>query len=349
MQIYILKTVAKCISFIMVFSLLSACVHLNKHQTPSAKSEPEKNQNNSKDKPKSKAKKKWMSVPDISGIAPMGADTYLVVHDAKAHKVDKPRIGIVKINRETEKLKYKALAFSNGPDPITSDLEAICRLPDRPKEFLIMESGYWEGKYGRIFHIEIADKMVNLIHSEQLPDIEDDFEGMACAEKSDGTVFVILGQRGGEKTSADISARKGALRFANYNPISHAFTTPGTPVLIHAPNIWRDNALREITGLSLGADGTLWASAAIDLDQDLGPFRSLVYGLGKIYPNAQNPFIASTTHKVWVMDGMKIEAVTSGFDGKSPSYGSEDEKLGGIWRELPKTPSLTLPVSQPTN
>ena len=289
--------------------------------------------------------KTWAAIPDISGMAPVAADTYLVVHDAKGHRPNRPRIGLVKINREKEKLAYTKLSFANPPTPVTSDLEAICRLPGKD-EFLITESNYWKGDYGRVFHIKLNGDNVSILKSIQLPDIADDFEGMACAPKANDDVLVILGQRGGKNNSTDINARNGALRFAIYNPMSLAFKMTDKIVPIHAPNVWQDKNLREITGLSIGADNTLWASAAIDLDNDLGPFRSLVYNLGTIYPNAVTPVIETRTHNIWIMDGIKIEAVTAGLDGKSPSYGSEDEKLGGIWRELPKQPTLVRPTTK---
>lgn len=323
-------------TYMMGVGLVAACTHMPKPTHTASEIAVMTYQNG-------KPKTAWKAVPDISGIAPVGIDTYLVVHDAKGHKPKSPRIGLVKINRDKEKLKYVPLAFTNPPNPITSDLEAICRLPGAD-EFLITESNYWKGDYGRIFHIKLNGDKVSVLKSIQLPDIDDDFEGMACAAKSGGDVLVILGQRGGENSGTDIAARSGALRFANYNPSKLTFAMTDKIMPIHAPNIWKDNDLREITGLSIGADNTLWASAAIDRDKDLGPFRSLIYNLGTVYPNALTPVIETRAHNIWVMDGIKIEAVTSGLDGKSPSYGSEDEKLGGIWRELPKQASLVLPM-----
>ena len=280
----------------------------------------------------------WSAIPDISGIAPIGPDAYLVVHDAKAHKVKKARIGLISINRKNEKLAYTQLKFPKTLTPPTSDLEGICRVPNRANEFLVNESGYWEGKYGRVFHIKITGENITIINTMQLPVINGQFEGIACMPASGNSITILLGQRGGNAANPH-----GAIKWGNYNLGSHQIKWSSNKIPVTAPNPWHSKRLRGITGLSIDKDGTLWASAAIDLDKDLGPFRSLVYTLGKVSKNSTPPVFISANHKVWIMDGIKIEGVTTGFDKASISYGSEDEKLGGIWRELPQTPSLTLP------
>ena len=283
--------------------------------------------------------KVWAGIPDISGIAPIAKDRYLVVHDSK----DKPgsrqraRIGIINISRAKghEDIAYTKLQLPASLQPVTSDLEAVCKIPGRTNEFLMAESSYYDGRYGRMFHIRLDGDMAILEGSDQLPKNLDQFEGMACTPVIDEKVGLIMGQRGGSKDYPS-----GAIRWGKFDLASHKISGLESAVSVRAPNLWNNPDVRSITGLSIDANNTLWASAAVDLGSDVGWFRSIVYDLGKIYPNAAVPFVQNTQHKIWVMDGLKVEAVTNGIDGLSLSYGSEDEKLGGIWRDLPKTPTL---------
>jgi hypothetical protein len=77
--------------------------------------------------------------------------TYWVVYDVKSHK-DGVRLGLIKLTGETIDV-FLFEIDSWGEEGISSDLESICAVPGKSNEFLIAESGNWQGALGRMFHI----------------------------------------------------------------------------------------------------------------------------------------------------------------------------------------------------
>jgi hypothetical protein len=140
-----------------------------------------------------------------SGMALIEPDRYLVVHDAKGAET-KPRVGIVSIVK-TSGAVYTALEISDwkSPDGPGNDLESACSLSDHPRQFLIAESGSWETRYGRVFHIRVSGATAEVVRAYRLPLLADNtpaksgdnFEGLACVKQSDGRYLLLLGERGG--------------------------------------------------------------------------------------------------------------------------------------------------------
>ncbi|MEL7453479.1 MAG: hypothetical protein AAGJ50_08935 [Pseudomonadota bacterium] len=84
-------------------------------------------------------------MPGISGLAALSEDSFLVVHDAKARKPKKPRLGLLTTDHQEEKMRYTEIAAPEAISPPTSDLEDICAIPGSDGEFLVNESGTFEG------------------------------------------------------------------------------------------------------------------------------------------------------------------------------------------------------------
>ncbi len=283
-----------------------------------------------------------------SGMAQIDDESYLVVHDTKAHD-DAPRLGVIQTKKGMS-VQYREVTIDNWnhPDGRSSDLESVCAVPNRINEFLIAESGDWNGKYGRIFHLKLSalshEVNAHVLGSVQLPILRknrkgqkgDNYEGMACAERKDGTVLIILGERGGSRPYPN-----GVLRWFRYVPDQHKLIlskagVKGKPVT--APGPWIDiTRKRDIADLYLDRDGPLWAVGSEDGGGN-GPFRSVIYKAGIVHADAEDPIdIIDETKPVWRLDGVKVEALSgpATMTPNSPlSFGTEDENYGGIWRPL---------------
>ncbi|MDJ0910910.1 MAG: hypothetical protein QNI99_17145 [Woeseiaceae bacterium] len=281
-------------------------------------------------------------------MAAIDESRYIVVRDLKGYE-DGARLGILQAFEDRQySIDLVPVSDWMHPDGRPSDLEAVCSTPWRPGEFLILESGRWNEMYGRLFHMriessEVGDR-VDVLHVYELPEFDgkgpddpgDEMEGLACAPHSDGRTLVMVGERGGSAAYPN-----GLLRWFTMDPDSHVvqWTPEGrTGLEVDAPGEWHVRELnRDISALHLFADGTLWAAATDDVS-DVGPFSSVVYLLGQVWPDVESPirllpeFTAERT-----VSGFKIEGLADGTEATPISnfaIGTEDEVFGGTWRPL---------------
>lgn len=278
----------------------------------------------------------------FSGMEQINDDSYLIVVDTKAHK-DKERIGILK-TREDNNTQYTSVEISDWkhPEGRSSDLENLCKVPNSENEFLLGESSYWKGQFGRIFHIKLNGDKAEVLHINQLPQYQlsskddkgDNFEGMECFARH-GKTYVILGERGGSKAYPDGLLRIGIMD--NNKNISWDMFKDN-PVKVTAPGNWLDTkAKRSISDLHIDNEGNIWSVATEDAGND-GPFRSVIFKAATITDNPDMPVQAiSNTTANWTLDGFKVEAL-SGPSAVVPasfmSIATEDENHPGVWRPL---------------
>jgi len=280
-----------------------------------------------------------------SGMAQIGPDDYLVVHDTKVNESG-PRLGIVRVKQD-EPLEYTPLTIENWvhPQGPANDLESACALPGRPGELLIAESSYQKGLYGRIFHLDIRGTTVRVLSVLPLPRLSDsdkdserdNYEGLACAARNDGKILLILGERGGSSRYPN-----GVLRWGVFDPNHGVVDWPAAGKagrMVIAPGPWTTRqSKRDITDLYLDGQGNLWAAASEDAG-DEGPFHSVIYRAATVQQaDAANPIQLSKAQRPsWVLDGLKVEALAGPPDSVSSaflSFATEDQHLGGIWRPL---------------
>lgn len=282
----------------------------------------------------------------FSGMTQVNEHAYLVVLDKKVfHKGE--RIGVLNISKKG-KQKFTPIAVDDwrDPDGQASDLESVCKLPQTEDEYLLAESGYWNGKFGRIFHVQLQQQQAKVLHVYHLPKYVsnseqvdgDNFEGLACIANGQQT-YLVLGERGGSELY-----RAGLLRFGLLNADKtqvdwQSYADKALPVT--APGQWH-NALgkRSISDLYLDPQGTLWAVATEDAG-DQGPFRSVIYAAAQLVPTTSEQTlplqVVQTPKEEWVVDGFKVEALaapTSRISNSVISIGTEDEDFGGVWRAL---------------
>ncbi|MEM8985042.1 MAG: hypothetical protein AAGC71_18680, partial [Pseudomonadota bacterium] len=276
------------------------------------------------------------AMPGISGMARLDDARFIVVQDKKAFESGY-RLGLVELDRQAPSIRYVPMPFPATSGGRTSDLESACRLQGRAGEFLLAESGYWRGDYGRIFHVAIDGTTARLQRQLQLPRIRDNsdtqpdgdnFEGMACLAYDASSYLILMGERGGTARYPD-----GVIRWGFYDAEIGSLTWSLNEVPVAAPNPWRDPEFRSIASLSIDANNQLWATATSDRG-DVGPFRSLMYLVGTVTPNPAMPVSLADKRQPRRIDGYKVEGLVMGSQDEPPVIGTEDEELGGTWREL---------------
>lgn len=286
----------------------------------------------------------WAKLPGFSGMEQINTDTYLVVIDKKAHK-DGSRVGLLK-TEVGGKLNFSPLQISNWShsDGQASDLESVCRIPGKTNEYLLAEAGYWEGKYGRIFHIEISGIKASVKNVYRIPKIVggakgidgDNFEGMVCFKNGNSTL-VVLGERGGSSLYRNGYLRIGVLNYLNSSLSWDDYADKSLEIA--APGNWNNSqSKRSISDLYIDKNGVIWAVATEDAG-DGGPFKSIIYKAAMI-SNELGSYPIKAIHSkkaYWTIDGFKIEAL-AGPSGVVPgsymSIGTEDESYDGVWRPL---------------
>lgn len=267
-----------------------------------------------------------------SGMARIDQATFVVVHDTKARYAG-ARLGTLTV------LPKKAPAYTPvevdwGPDP-ANDLEAIYALPGRDREFLAMESGYHDGKFGRIFHLAVTGDANNgwratVAGTIPLPADTDDLEGLACVTSNTG-LLVLLGERGGSERNP-----RAKIRLCRLDLTAHRLELVGEQNLAPPTSITAgQTGVRGCADLYIDERNQLWSVATQDLG-DEGPFRSVVYQAGTVDPAAAEPLqILPETTAMWTLDGIKVEALSaSAIENSALSIATDDESYDGIWRPL---------------
>ncbi len=282
----------------------------------------------------------------FSGLAQVDESRYLAVHDDLIFE-DGSRLTLIRMG-DAGVPTLAPVAVDDWVDfeGRPSDLESVCAIPSRSKEFILVEAGYWQGQYGRLFHIELdaRENRAKVLGVSKLPlfvdnspdHTGDQFEGLECADGGHNAVLLILGERGGSDSYESGRLRWGTLQLTDY---SLTFTVDGKRgIEIEAPGQWTDAARnRDISALYLDDDGTLWAAATED-PGDVGPFYSVIYQVGSVDPDLDYPIQAGGTISAWkVVPGFKVEALAApvaAVAGSTLSFGTEDEVYGGVWRVL---------------
>lgn len=280
---------------------------------------------------------------EFSGMATFGPQSLLVVSDAKA---DSPasRLGILSLAAPRPWMHPVTVDDWKGEPP--NDLEACCPVPGSADEFLLAESGWWKGRFGRVFRVKLfhdpAQGWKGTVLSTCTPfaapqdgstPSADQVEGIAATTDSSGRLVVLLGRRGGAGSS-------GKLVWGHLDEAG--FTALGE----------KDYSLegfvpggRSCGDLQLLEQGGAWKvlSVAASDPGDRGPFRSAVCEVGTLRTRGGGPvrFEPAPPRALWRLDGLKVEALAptpSGIEDSTFCVGTDDEVYGGLWRPLPADP-----------
>lgn len=291
--------------------------------------------------------------PGYSGMVLISKNTFLTINDRKNTIEPGSRLGVLTVTQNDGIFfcPLNVVDWLDRDDKEPSDLEACCSIPGRPNEFLLAESGYFENKYGRIFHVRLTKGeknrwKVEVIQPFRIPYQRerdnkgttykgDEVEGMACFQAF-GKNILVYGERGGQTKTGNKLAR---IIWGELNLDDHSFNLLGDEALVTS-SLLGDRDCSDLF-LKQGYDTQIvWSVSTID-SGDTGPFRSVVYRAGSLVLNKEKKKVKymplSDPIVSWHIDGLKVEALAAPAGSVSQSgfsIGTDDEDFGGIWRPL---------------
>jgi hypothetical protein len=277
-------------------------------------------------------------LPDLSGLAWMGDDLLLAVHDAKnPEEIDRPRISLLSPPTSLDGVSWRPLDVSS-PSAKSSDLESAARIPNTAK-LLMIESGDNGSDYDRIFLGELDGYVLSILGKTRWSAFTEvkNVEATAVYAASPTELLFVWGERNQGESSTDIKWAPLMLE-----PFSIAAEVGRTTFELPA-SAFDGSGLalynRPLVALEIDSRGLVYAAATHDPegsspDSDNGPFRSAVYQIGETRPDglslAREPVIVA------VLDGLKVESLAIDESGDVPALyiGTDDENYGGILRLL---------------
>ena len=268
--------------------------------------------------------------PGLSGMVALGGGRYLVVHDTKGDALD-PRVSVLEASAEHAQRWWKLGVDWAGHEP-ASDLESICGVPGKADEFLLCESNYWHGHYGRLFHVRFDARRacITILHVLALPHLGNDIEGCVCTTDAAGKLLVIVGERGGGQ------GHPGILHWGWLEWNQRELRLSGSKTIAAPGFAWANpKDRRDCADLYLDGQRRLWCVATEDAG-DSGPFRSVIYRAATVDADSADPvrLIANPTAE-WICEGIKVEALGAPLtDDEGLTIGTDDEDYPGMFRPL---------------
>lgn len=285
-----------------------------------------------------------VDLPDLSGLAWVGGDRFVAVHDAKAKdEADRPRVSLLELPESLDGVRWKSAQVS-WRGSISDDLESAAAIPGTDR-VLLVESGDSGKGTTRLFVAQVRGDRVDVVNEAPWPHSICNVESTAVGRVGDGFVFLFA-----ERNQPDASCRPAnedstVIYWASFDPDSLQFGSfSSAPVQSPDP----ENTNRPIVGLDVGRDGSVYAVAAFDPetagmpDPDNGPFRSSVWVIGRIEAAQDGVrFVGAPARLVGAVDGFKVESVSLRPDphhaGREQVFiGTDDENYGGVLRMLPR-------------
>jgi hypothetical protein len=273
------------------------------------------------------------TLPDISGMAWVEDDLFIGIHDAKRNpeKYNWPRVSFVHLPRsELQGVTWRPLNLKfPGPEGRSSDMESACRIPGG-KAFLFAESGQ-EGEHDRrIFYAVYSNGMLQIESHILWPVDIKNVEATEVSRIGDQLVFLYAERADGLPSTKLRWARLSLnpLQIGEFEEITYEGVDPV------------GKGARPIVALDVDSDGFIYIVSAYDSGNDDGPYRSVVWRIGKMISGIDDmPQVELDENKRLAnMDGVKVEsiAVRERNDGiKQIFVGTDDEHYGGIIRLLP--------------
>lgn len=275
---------------------------------------------------------------DLSGLAWVGGDTFLVVHDAKnPDELRRVRVSLLMLPQSLEGILWKPLRL-RFPGGASSDLESAARIPGRD-QVLLVESADDAGAFQRIFLAEVENNRVDVIDEVDWTSFTDAFnvEATAVAETGSGFLFIWAERASGEQSTE--------IRWAELTLDPFAIGPELSSKPFELPVDLVDDAgkplfSRPVVGMEVDDDGRIYVVAAFDPegtvdDPDDGPFRAAVFRAGQV--SGGDVEIDEEPTLLNLIDGFKLESIASrpNHGGIELFVGSDDENYGGTLRLLP--------------
>jgi hypothetical protein len=275
-------------------------------------------------------------LPDLSGLAWVEDDLFIGVHDAKRNleKYNWPRISLVRLPKSAiEGVTWQSLDVKfPGPEGPSSDLESASRIPGG-KGFLFAESGQEGEAARRIFFAVYSNGTLNIESQVAWPVPIENVEATEVCQVGQQLVF-LYAERAEGLPSTKLRWAKLSLNPLEFRAFKEVTYVGVDPV---------GKGARPIVALAVDTDGFIYSVSAYDPGNDDGPFRSVVWRIGKMIADENgNPQVELGEGKrLATLDGLKVESIAvreSGEGGKQVYVGTDDEHYGGVIRLLPSVP-----------
>jgi hypothetical protein len=270
-------------------------------------------------------------LPDLSGLAWLGGDHFVGVHDAKnPDELDRPRVSVLTLPTGPEGMLSRTVDI-DWPDPLgpSSDLESVASIPGTD-DLLFAESGDDnDPDFRRLFLARWDGEDIRVIGSTIWPVDIFNVEATAVAAVAGGHIFVYAERAEGEPSTQ--------IRWADFEPADLTF---GRFSSVTFDNPDPDRANRPVVGMDIDTKGNLYVVSAFDPDEDDGPFQSSIYVVGRFVGGEGGPalILDEVPELIGRVDGFKTESVSvrEVNDAVEVFIGTDDENLGNVMRPLPR-------------
>ena len=275
------------------------------------------------------------TLPDLSGLAYVGNDQFLAVHDAKnPDELDRPRVSLLIRPQDLRGVLYQPLSVDWG-ELDSSDLESVARI-GRTNRYLLCESGDdGDSTYRRIFKARLAGSDLFIDDAVGWPEPVFNVEATAVAQLNDQYFFLYA-----ERSDNDASI---TINWAPFDPVTMAF---GSFQSVPLANPDPQNIVRAVVGMDVDRDGNIFTVGSFDPeaaglpgDPDFGPFRSSVWQIGNIRPPQIGALVTIDDEPTIIatIDGFKAESIVVVRGNQVQQYyiGFDDENYGGTLRPMP--------------
>jgi hypothetical protein len=268
---------------------------------------------------------------DLSGLAWLGGDEFVGVHDAKnPDELDRPRVSILTLASDSQGTLFRTVDL-DWPEPLgaSSDLESVAAVSGTTY-ILFAESGDDnDPDFHRIFLATWDGESMAIVDFVPWPVEVFNVEAIAVAAVGSGYTFVFAERAEGMPSTQ--------IQWATFDPETLTFFGSFSSVTFENPD--PDRANRPVVGMEIDSHGNVYVVSAFDPDVDDGPFRSSVYVAGRFVDEGNGPQLILNEEPVVVghIDGFKTESVTvREIDGVVEVFiGTDDENLGNVLRPLP--------------
>lgn len=324
----------------------------------------------------SAASQTTQQVPGISGMVhfPVGnEDWYVAVHD---HKFESslPRVSMLRQAGDSMQVTPVIIRPLSHQWP-SSDIEAICKIGNRSNEFLLAESGYHKGQYGRLFYVTLdynSGLWVMTIQSViKHMDNVDNIEGMICplSTRTDD-VLVIFGERGATHQGIAGELKINIINLNSHTQSNLAHYPVSTQSLSNkhqrmleefdqADKLGRLDR-RDIADLYLDESNTLWSSLTRDGGNN-GPFLSILRPIAQLHwmpIDVKSPLkglsldkllkiVIPRTSQSLLIQHTKIEAIAKAHGSATWQLASDDENFGGFYYRCEHTKAIKNTTEPP--
>jgi len=264
-------------------------------------------------------------------MAAWGSERYLLVHDTKAGRSG-PRLSRL-LTRPA--FRYDELTVDwSAVGGESSDLESIAPVQGAENQFVMAESSYYQGKYGRVFWLDATSSIQPVLLGKfQLPKLDQEIEGLATLQLDAHRWLLFLGGRGSRDGVVPGRLYWGVMEGAGCTVTWPEAGLKGVEISLPRP---LGPHARTLSDMYIDEKGTLMLASCVD-PGDEGPYRSLIYIGGHLKADIHNPYRPpDRKYGTWWVDGLKIEALAPPpRPGFGPAYATDDEDLQGIWRAVP--------------